>query len=37
MTLYTADGQAAEQTGGKIGEALSQARAFYSTYLAGKE
>ena len=37
MTLYTADGQAVEQTGGKIGEALSQAREFYSTYLAGKE
>ena len=37
MTLYTADGQAAEQTGGKIDEALSQAREFYSTYLAGKE
>ena len=37
MTLYTADGQAVGQPGEALGEALSQAREFYSTYLAGKE
>lgn len=37
MTLYTADGDVIEQPGEALGEALSQAREFYSTYLAGKE
>lgn len=37
LTLYTADGDVIEQPGEALGEVLSQARAFYSTYLAGKE
>lgn len=37
LTLYTADGDVIEQPGEALGEVLSQAREFYSTYLAGKE